>query len=65
LVLCDALGLGCAEAGKAVEEGGADVEIGGLTLEGAGHEALAQELEASHLGLNATSTVASAPGAPD
>jgi hypothetical protein len=40
------------------------VELGGLTLEGAGHEALSEQLKAPHLGLHPTSSMMTVPDGP-
>ena len=63
--LCNGLDLGGAKASEAGEESGADVDLGGMAFEGASHEPLSKQLEAAHLGLDATSAVSAAPGAPD
>ncbi len=56
---------GDAECREAVRNGNAEVKLGDLTVELARGEALAQELDAVHLGLGATSAVLPAPSSPD
>lgn len=60
-----AVGFGRAELCEAVEDGGADVELSGLAIDVPGHEALAEELEAPHLGFDTTSLVIQGPASPD
>ena len=43
------------------EDSRTDLELGYLTLEGARRDALAEQLEAMHLGLDETTTVIAAP----
>jgi len=51
--------------GKAIEDCSTDFELGDLTIEGTGHDALAQELKAVHFGLDETATMIAAPLLPD
>ena len=48
---------GCSEFGEAVKGIDTDMEFGDLPVEFAGHEALTEELDAVHLGLDAGSPV--------
>ncbi len=61
--LCNSHYLGRAGLGEAVEEGGTDVKPSSLTIEGPGHKAFAEELQAFHLCLDETSLVV-APSLP-
>src|SRR3990167_7323930 len=60
-----ALRNGCSECGEAVEDGGPDLKFGDLAVEIAGHDTLAQKLEAAHLGLDQASAVVAGPALPD
>jgi hypothetical protein len=58
--LCD----GRAERGDAVEHSDTDLELGDLTIELACGQALAEQLDAVHLGLGPASAVIAAPWSP-
>lgn len=60
-MLAEGLRDGDAERGEAVKDGDAALEFGGLTFEVSGHELLAEQLHAVHLGLGAASAVVAAP----
>ena len=64
-MLCDADGYRCSYFRKAIEDCSTDFELGNLTVEGAGDNALAQEFEAVHFGLDQTATMIAAPLFPD
>jgi hypothetical protein len=42
---------GCSKGGEAVQNGGPDLKFGHLVVDVTGHDVLARELEASHLGV--------------
>jgi hypothetical protein len=63
--LCDADGDRRSDFGEAIEDCSTDFELGDLTIEGAGHNALAQEFEAVHFALDQTATMVAAPLLPD
>jgi len=65
ILLCDADGVRRADLGEAIEDCSTDFELGFLTLEGACVEALAEQLEAVHLGLDQAAAVVAAPLLPD
>gem|GEM_PF-1515539 len=57
--------IGCAEGVEAVHEGDADVDFGGLAVWFPCSDALAEGLEAAHLGFGAAAGVVSAPPLPE
>ena len=64
-VLCDADGDRRSYFGEAIQDCSTDFGLGNLTIEGAGDNALAQEFEAVHFGLDQTATMIAAPLLPD
>ena len=54
----------CSKGGEAVQDRGPDLKLGDLSVEAARHAALAQELEAAHLGFGQTSLVIACPALP-
>ena len=63
--LCHDFRYGYSEGGEAVQHGNADLELCDLTIEVPSCEALAQQLDAVHLGFCAASAVVAAPSSPD
>lgn len=55
----------CPEPGDTIQQGGTNLVFSNLTIEVPGHDSLAKELEASHLGFGQTSPVVATPLLPD
>jgi hypothetical protein len=60
-MLCEADGHWCSYFGEAIEDCSTDFELGNLTIEGAGDNALTEELEAVHFGLDQTAAMVATP----
>ena len=56
---------GRSKGGEAVQDGRPDLKLGHLSVEVARHDALSQEFEAAHLGLDQASSVIASPAFPD
>ena len=64
-VLCDTDGIWRADLREAIEDCGTDFELGYLTIEGARHDAPAQQFDAVHFRFDEAAAVIAAPFLPD
>ena len=64
-VLCDTDGIRCTDLREAIEDCGTDFELGYLTIEGARHDALAEQFDTVHFRFDEAAAVIAAPFLPD
>lgn len=64
-LLCDADGIGRSDFREAIEDCSTDFELGYLAIKGTRDEALTEQFEAVHLGLDQTALVITTPLLPD
>ena len=64
-VLCDADGIGRSNSREAVEDCSTDFDLGCLTVKGACHDPLTEQLEAVHFRVDEAAAMITAPLLPD